>query len=70
MKSVTRISLPFLLLLISLFALPIATGQSPEKVSTDDTIRLEVDLVVLDALVLQQKTARPVGDLKIGRAHV
>ena len=64
MKSVTRISLPCLLLLISFFTLPIVTGQSPERVSTDDKIRLGVDLIVLDALVLQQKTARPVGDLK------
>ena len=51
-------------LVVTSFALLLASAQSPPTSSIDDRIRLGVDLVVLDALVLQQRTSRPVGDLR------
>src|SRR5205085_12279964 len=43
-------------------------GEEPrpgeEVVKADDVVKVDVDLVVLDALVLQKKTGRVVGGLK------
>ena len=49
---------------------PQGTEKAPQKIAdsprgTSDNVRLAVDLVVLDAQVLQQKTGRIVGNLKI-----
>jgi Ca-activated chloride channel homolog len=63
MKQKISISLLLLTLVITSLALPIS-AQSPVSQPADDRIRLGVDLVVLDALVLQQRTSRPVGDLR------
>jgi VWFA-related protein len=38
--------------------------KEPESVGTDEVIKTDVDLVVLDALVLQKQTGRIVGGLK------
>lgn len=40
------------------------TGAADSKDSKDDVVKVDVDLIVLDALVLQKKTGRIVGDLK------
>jgi VWFA-related protein len=64
--------LAFTLLLLSLvFTSPArllpTTSQTRERVAKgakDDVVKVDVDLVVLDALVIQQKTGRIVGDLK------
>src|SRR5260221_492299 len=59
--------LPILLLCPALWAVRSQSSQtekpnqSPDKSSE---IKLGVDLVILDALVVQQKTSRTVGDLK------
>jgi VWFA-related protein len=58
------------LLLLSLYASPLVIPQTRERTVTQpksdkiDTVKVDVDLVVLDALVLQRKTARIVGNLK------
>ncbi|HKS26425.1 MAG TPA: VWA domain-containing protein [Pyrinomonadaceae bacterium] len=58
------------LLILSLYASPTVVPQTRERTVTPpktdkvDTVKVDVDLVVLDALVLQKKTARVVGDLK------
>lgn len=63
------------LLFVSLFpafftALPAAPPQSRERRVTtktldgDETVRVDVDLVVFDALVMQRKTGRIIGNLK------
>src|SRR5262245_3349612 len=64
MYSIRRVTLVSILLTIACFALPLTSAQSPSSTSSEDQLRLGVDLVVLDALVLQQKTSRPVGDLR------
>jgi len=40
------------------------TNETPESLAASDNLKLAVDLVVLDAQVIQQKTGRIVGDLK------
>ena len=48
-------------------ALVPVTSQTRERIVTrtkDDVIKVDVNLVILDALVIQQKTGRVVGDLK------
>ena len=64
MKSLNTLSICLLSILVILFVLGVARAQEPEKQSTDDKLQLAVDLVVLDALVQQQKTSRTVGDLQ------
>jgi Ca-activated chloride channel homolog len=60
------------LLLLSLYASSVVVPQTRERTVTQsktdrvDTVKVDVDLVVLDALVLQKKTARIVGSLKQG----
>ncbi len=66
MKALKTVSL-LLALATSCFITPPTTSQSIEKNSAQvkaDDLRLSVDLVVIDAQVLQQKTARIVGNLK------
>lgn len=59
-----------IMLLLSLYASPGVAPQTRERTVTQpktdkvDTVKVDVDLVVLDALVLQKKTARVVGNLK------
>src|ERR1044072_7482793 len=59
-----------ILLLLSLYASSKVIPQTRERTVTQqksekvDTVKVDVDLVVLDALVLQKKTARVVGDRK------
>ena len=61
-----------ILLLLSLYASSKVIPQTRERTVTQqksdkvDTVKVDVDLVVLDALVLQKKTARVVGDLRQG----
>jgi VWFA-related protein len=62
---------PVLLLLSFIFVLPSSLtdySQTRERVvgirSPADIVKVDVDLVVLDALVIQQKTGRVVGNLK------
>jgi VWFA-related protein len=58
------------LLMLSLYASSPVAPQTRERTVTRprdekiDTVKVDVDLVVLDALVLQKKTARVVGNLK------
>ncbi len=58
------------LLLLSLYASSKVVPQTRERTVTQqksdkvDTVKIDVDLVVLDALVLQKKTARIVGNLR------
>jgi VWFA-related protein len=65
-----RLLLPLLLslsLLVNPVALLPAASQTRERAVTQskgDVIKVDVDLVTLDALVIQQKTGRIVGDLK------
>jgi len=49
------------LILSFVFAADICLGQRP---SDDDVVRINTDLVVLDALVIDKKTGHPVRDLK------
>jgi VWFA-related protein len=42
----------------------VVSAAGPVTVGEDEVVKTEVDLVVLDALVLQKKTGRVVGDLK------
>lgn len=69
MKRLTMMLLSMLILL-SLVATASVVPQTRERIVTPpktekmDTVKVDVDLVVLDALVLQKKTARVVGDLK------
>lgn len=64
-----RLILPFILLSLVATgpALLPAASQTRERVVTEakgDVIKVDVDLVTLDALVIQQKTGRIVGNLK------
>jgi VWFA-related protein len=66
-----RLILPLILLLSFIATGPTAlmptASQTRERVVTQakgDVIKVDVDLVTLDALVMQQKTGRIVGDLK------
>ncbi|MBD0370786.1 MAG: VWA domain-containing protein [Pyrinomonadaceae bacterium] len=60
------------ILILSLYASSRVVPQTRERTVTQsktdkvDTVKVDVDLVVLDALVLQKKTARVVGNLKQG----
>jgi Ca-activated chloride channel homolog len=69
MKRLATMLLPTLLL-ISLYASRPVVPQTRERTVTQsrnekiDTVKVDVDLIVLDALVLQKKTARVVGNLK------
>ncbi|HTG93424.1 MAG TPA: VWA domain-containing protein [Pyrinomonadaceae bacterium] len=59
-----RHRLPFFaatLILGFVFAADVCLGQRP---SDDDVVRINTDLVVLDALVIDKKTGHPVRDLK------
>lgn len=49
------------LILGFIFAADVCLGQQP---SNDDVVRINTDLVVLDALVIDKKTGHPVRDLK------
>src|SRR5438045_1291031 len=55
--------LPILLFCPALWAIRSQSSQT-EKPNQSPEIKLGVDLVVLDALVVQQRTSRIVGDLK------
>lgn len=52
------------------FAIPqtrprvVGPGESPVAAGDEEVVKTDVDLVVLDALVLQKKTGRVVGDLR------
>lgn len=66
MKRVATLLLSILLIL-SLYASTPVTPQTRERTVTQskvDTVKVDVDLIVLDALVMQKKTARIVGNLK------
>jgi len=81
MKNLFRLaaSYKYLFLLLSLLLLPLLapriTSQSRQQtrqrtVGTEqrppaEVVKVDVDLVTVDALVLQKKTARPVGNLKV-----
>ena len=65
--------LPLLLLLLLPYVSSRITSQTRERTVTgnkrtttlaDEIVKVDVDLVTVDALVLQKKTARVVGDLK------
>lgn len=59
-------------LVLSFYASSRVVPQTRERTVTQsktervDTVKVDVDLIVLDALVMQKKTARVVGDLKKG----
>lgn len=56
-----------MLLILSFYASTPVVPQTRERTVTQpkaDTLKVDVDLIVLDALVMQKKTARIVGDLK------
>lgn len=66
MKRVATLLLSTLLML-SLYASTPVSPQTRERTVTQskvDTVKVDVDLIVLDALVMQKKTARIVGNLK------
>lgn len=55
------------LLLILALALSLpgqSSNQSPTQVATDDSLKLQTDLVLVDVLPVQKKTARFIGGLK------
>jgi VWFA-related protein len=64
---------PLLLLLLLPYVSASISSQTRERAVTssskpanpDEVIKVDVDLVTVDALVLQKKTARPVGQLKL-----
>lgn len=62
-----RVALLLLPLMLTCFAQRLATAQSPDNAQApkkNADIKLSVDLVIIDAQVMQQKTGRIIGDLK------
>ena len=57
-----------LLFILACLVIPPASTQTRERrvgqLSADDVVKVDVDLVVLDALIMQKKTSRVVGGLK------
>jgi VWFA-related protein len=60
------------LLILTFYASQLVVPQTRERTVTQskmdkvDTVKVDVDLIVLDALVMQKKTARIIGNLKRG----
>ena len=68
MKWLTLTVLSIVFILACFVPAPVATQIRERRVGqlSDDVVKVDVDLVVLDALVMQKKTSRVVGGLKQG----
>lgn len=54
----------FLVLLISIIAFSQTPAQDPKSLPSEDVIKINTELVVIDAQVLEKKTNKIIGDLK------
>jgi VWFA-related protein len=59
------VSIPALLLILSLYARAPVVSQSQEPAQSVETIKISTDLVVVDALVTNQQTGRVISNLQV-----